>query len=145
VAAVSTAAKSPFLRDLGADEVVLYDERPWAAVADYALDAAGGDALAAALGALVPGGRLVAFSSGGGTVRGHDLLTGARTVTGFQIARIHREQPARYEEWRRTLWELFGKGEVRPVAERLYALEEALEAHRAVERRANCGKVVLVP
>ncbi|WP_255950694.1 quinone oxidoreductase family protein [Streptomyces odontomachi] len=145
VAAVSDAAKAPFLHDLGADEVVTYAEESWGEPADYALDAVGGELLGPALAALAPGGRLVAYSSGGGTVQAYDLLVGAKTVTGFQMARIAREEPARYEAWRGELWRLFFDGTLRPRVHGQFALTDAAAAHAAIESRGNLGKVVLIP
>ncbi|MFF9315512.1 zinc-binding alcohol dehydrogenase family protein [Streptomyces sp. NPDC014748] len=145
VGAVSTAAKADFVRSLGADEVVRYGDADWGEPVDYALDAVGGDLLTPAIAALAPGGRLVAYSSGGGTVQAYDLLIGAKSVIGFQVARIAREEPDRYERWRRELWELFERGEVRPAVHAEFALEDAAKAHEAIESRANLGKVVLRP
>ncbi|MEU6355311.1 zinc-binding dehydrogenase [Streptomyces sp. NPDC047072] len=145
VGAVSDPAKADFVRALGADTVALYEDGSWGDPVDYALDAVGGDLLTPALVALAPGGRLVAYSSGGGTVRAYDLLVGAKSVTGFQMARIARERPELYERWRRELWELFGAGAVRVAVHGEFALEEAARAHEAVETRSNLGKVVLVP
>ncbi|QKW30231.1 zinc-binding dehydrogenase [Streptomyces seoulensis] len=145
VGAVSTAAKADFVRSLGADEVVRYGDADWGAPVDCVLDAVGGDLLTPAVAALAPGGRLVAYSSGGGTVRAYDLLVGAKSVIGFQMARIARQQPERYERWRRELWELFERGAVRPVVHARFALEDAAKAHAAIESRGNLGKVVLRP
>ncbi|MFK0112165.1 zinc-binding alcohol dehydrogenase family protein [Streptomyces sp. NPDC091217] len=145
VGAVSAPAKAAFVRSLGADAVVTYADGDWDTPADYALDAVGGDLLAPALAALAPGGRLVAYSSGGGTVRAYDLLVDAKTVTGFQIARIARERPTLYEQWRRELWRLFADGSVRPAVHGEFPLAEAARAHEVIETRANLGKVVLRP
>ncbi|WP_435226956.1 quinone oxidoreductase family protein [Streptomyces sp. Tue6028] len=145
VGAVSGSGKTAFVRALGADEVVTYDTDGWGAPVDYALDAVGGDLLTPAIGALAPGGRLVAYSSGGGTVRAHDLLVGARSVTGFQMARFAREDPERYERWRQELWRLFTQGALRPTVHGEFTLEDAASAHAAIESRGNLGKVVLRP
>jgi NADPH:quinone reductase-like Zn-dependent oxidoreductase len=112
---------------------------------DYVLDAVGGALLTPALAALAPGGRLVAYSSGGGTIQAYDLLVGATTVTGFQLRRIAGEQPELYERWRRELWRLFTEGTVRPVVHGEFALADAAGAHRVIESRTNLGKVVLIP
>jgi NADPH2:quinone reductase len=160
VGAVSDPAKADFVRSLGADEVVTYDrlglngqdgrrdegapEGGFASV-DYVLDAVGGALLTPALAALAPGGRLVAYSSGGGTIQAYDLLVGATTVTGFQLRRIAGEQPELYERWRRELWRLFTEGTVRPVVHGEFALADAAGAHRVIESRTNLGKVVLIP
>lgn len=145
VGAVSDAAKADFVRSLGADAIALYPQSSWGDPVDYVLDAVGGELLTPALAALAPGGRLVAYSSGGGTIRAYDLLVGARTVTGFQIARIARDRPELYERWRRELWRMFAEGTLRPAVHGEFALEEAAEAHAVIEARSNLGKVVLHP
>ncbi|MEU5086405.1 zinc-binding dehydrogenase [Streptomyces sp. NPDC021356] len=145
VGAVSDPAKADFVRSLGADEVIVYGDDDWGDPVDCVLDAVGGDLLAPAVAALAPGGRLVAYSSGGGTIRAYDLLVGARSVIGFQMARIAREMPERYERWRQELWRLFEQGLVRPAVHAEFALEDAAKAHEAIESHGNLGKVVLRP
>lgn len=145
VGAVSDPEKAAFVRSLGADEVVVYGDTSWGAPVDHVLDAVGGDLLTPALAALAPGGRLVAYSSGGGTVKAYDLLVGAKSVIGFQMARIARCEPELYERWRRELWRLFADKVLRPVVHGEFALEDAAEAHAVIESRANLGKVVLRP
>ncbi|MGW5664732.1 quinone oxidoreductase family protein [Streptomyces sp. NPDC003758] len=145
VGAVSGAGKAEFVRALGADEVVAYDAPQWGDPVDYALDAVGGDLLGPAVAALAPGGRLVAYSSGGGTVQAYDLLVGAKSVIGFQMARIARGKPELYERWRQELWRLFAEGALKPVVHAEFPLEEAAKAHAVIESRGNLGKVVLRP
>lgn len=145
VGAVSDPAKADFVRSLGADDVVTYGEGSWGDPVDYVLDAVGGDLLGPAVAALAPGGRLVAYSSGGGTIQAYDLLVGAKSVIGFQMARIARGEPELYERWRRELWTLFEAGAVKPAVHGEFALEDAVEAHAAIESRVNRGKVVLHP
>ncbi|WP_433682896.1 quinone oxidoreductase family protein [Nocardia sp. CA-119907] len=145
VAAVSDIAKADFLRDLGADEVVAYDDESWGDPVDYVLDAVGGDLLTPAIAAVVPGGRLVAYSSGGGTIQAYDLLVGAKSVIGFQMARIARNSPDLYEHWRQELWQYFASGQLRPAVHAEFPLEAVAEAHAVIENRANLGKVILIP
>ncbi|MGW4564864.1 quinone oxidoreductase family protein [Streptomyces sp. NPDC004561] len=145
VGAVSDPAKAEFVRSLGADECVHYGEDGWGEPVDCVLDAVGGDLLTPALAALAPHGRLVAYSSGGGTVRAYDLLVGAKSVIGFQMALIARGRPQLYERWRQELWRLFAEGAVRPAVHAEFGLAEAARAHAAIETRANLGKVVLRP
>ncbi|WP_435601944.1 quinone oxidoreductase family protein [Streptomyces sp. bgisy130] len=145
VAAVSSAAKAEFLRDLGADEVVTYDQESWGAPVDIVLDGVGGELLPRALAALTPGGRLIFFNSGGGTVPAHELLAGAKTITGLTMrhfSTVHREL---YEEHRARLWELAGAGRLRAAVHAELPLAEAAKAHAIIEARANLGKVVLRP
>ncbi|MFJ3417496.1 zinc-binding alcohol dehydrogenase family protein [Streptomyces sp. NPDC086082] len=148
VGAVSDPAKAAFVGGLGADEVITYGrlDRPgWGDPVDYALDAVGGELLTPAVAALMPGGRLVAYSSGGGTIQAYDLLVGAKSVIGFQTARIARGKPELYERWRQELWRLFADGALKPAVHGEFALTEAAEAHRVIESRSNLGKVVLRP
>ncbi|MCI3271105.1 zinc-binding dehydrogenase [Streptomyces cylindrosporus] len=145
VGAVSDPGKADFVRSLGADEVIAYPDESWGEPVDYALDAVGGELLTPAIGALAPGGRLVAYSSGGGTIRAYDLLVGGRSVIGFQMARIARGRPELYERWRRELWRLFGEGALRPAVHGEFALADAARAHAVIESRSNRGKVVLRP
>ncbi|WP_327433341.1 quinone oxidoreductase family protein [Streptomyces sp. NBC_01236] len=145
VGAVSAPGKTEFVRALGADEVITYDSGDWGTPVDYVLDAVGGDLLTPAVAALTPGGRLIAYSSGGGTVQAYDLLVGAKSVIGFQMARIARGEPELYERWRQELWRLFTDGALKPAVHGEFALEDAAKAHDAIESRGNLGKVVLSP
>ena len=145
VGAVSSPGKADFVRGLGADEVVRYDATGWGEPVDYVLDAVGGDLLTPAVAALAPGGRLVAYSSGGGTIQAYDLLVGAKSVIGFQMALIARGRPEVYERWRQELWRLFADGALRPAVHGQFTLEDAAKAHAVIESRGNLGKVVLVP
>lgn len=145
VGAVSGPGKADFVRSLGADDCALYGDARWGEPVDCVLDAVGGDLLTPALAALAPHGRLVAYSSGGGTIRAYDLLVDAKSVIGFQMALIARGRPQLYERWRQELWRLFADGALRPVVHGEFALEDAAKAHAVVESRANLGKVVLRP
>ncbi|WP_107660911.1 quinone oxidoreductase family protein [Nocardia suismassiliense] len=145
VGAVSDRAKAEFVLGLGADEVVEYGQESWGEPVDYALDAVGGELLGPAVAAVAPGGRLVAYSSGGGTIEAYDLLVGAKSVIGFQISRIAKGQPDLYDHWRQELWQYVASGQLRPAVHAEFALDEAAEAHRVIEERVNLGKVVLIP
>ncbi|KUL33969.1 NADPH:quinone reductase [Streptomyces sp. NRRL F-4489] len=145
VAAVSSPAKAEFLYGLGADEVVTYDQESWGEPVDIVLDGVGGELLPRALAAVAPGGRLIFFNSGGGTVPAYELLAGAKTITGLTMRRfstVHRE---RYERHREELWELAGAGRLRAAVHAELPLADAAKAHEIIEGRANLGKVVLRP
>ncbi|MEV7194699.1 zinc-binding dehydrogenase [Streptomyces sp. NPDC093510] len=145
VAAVSDGGKADFVRGLGADDVITYDREEWGEPVDYVLDAVGGDLLTPAVASLAPHGRLVAYSSGGGTVAAYDLLVGAKSVIGFQMGLIARERPELWEAWRRELWQLHGEGRLRVSVHAEFALEDAAKAHEVIGARSNLGKVVLIP
>ncbi|MEU9301071.1 zinc-binding dehydrogenase [Streptomyces sp. NPDC048269] len=144
VAAVSSRDKADFVRGLGADEVVLYDEpAAWGEPYDVVLDGVGGELLGPAVRALATGGRLVAYSSGGGTVEAYELLVRGASVIGFQIRAVAQGRPEVYEGWRRELWEAHGSGALRTSVHGEIPLAEAARAHALIEGRRNLGKVVL--
>ncbi|MFI7002828.1 zinc-binding alcohol dehydrogenase family protein [Nocardia sp. NPDC050175] len=145
VGAVSDLDKAEFVRGLGADEVIEYGQESWGEPVDYALDAVGGELLGPAIAAVAPGGRLVYYSSGGGTIQAYDLLVGAKSVIGFQMARIAKGQPELLDQWRQELWQYVVSDQLRPAVHAEFALDAAAEAHAVIEDRGNLGKVVLIP
>ncbi|GIE81595.1 hypothetical protein Aph02nite_75450 [Actinoplanes philippinensis] len=145
VAAVGSAAKTTFVRDLGADEAVVYDDVDWGEPVDVVLDAVGGDLLPRALAGLRPGGRLIYFNSGGGTVPAHTLLAGSTTITGMAIRRFATTHPELYQRHDELLWQLHATGRLRPGIHAELPLTDAAAALRIIESRTNRGKVVLRP
>ncbi|WP_327677681.1 quinone oxidoreductase family protein [Kitasatospora sp. NBC_00458] len=145
VAAVSSDAKADFVRSLGADEVIRYDDADWGGPYDVILDGVGGDLLGPAVRALATGGRLVAYSSGGGTVEAYELLLRGASMIGFQMRAVALGKPDLYARWLRELWQLRDAGTLRPAVHAEIPLAEAARAHALIEQRRNLGKVVLVP
>ncbi|WP_433894210.1 quinone oxidoreductase family protein [Streptomyces sp. CA-111067] len=145
IAAVSSHTKAEFLRGLGADEIVTYDGENWGEPVDVVLDGVGGDLLPRAVAALAPGGRLVFFNSGGGTVPAFDLLAGSKTITGLTMARFANTQRELYDQHGEELWKLTLSGRLQPAVHARIPLAEAARAHEIIEARANLGKVVLLP
>ncbi|MGW4688041.1 quinone oxidoreductase family protein [Streptomyces sp. NPDC004244] len=144
-AAVSSADKAHFVRGLGADEVVLYEEADWGAPYDVVLDGVGGDLLGPAVRALETGGRLVAFSSGGGTVEAYELLVRGASMIGFQMRAIAAGKRELYDRWLSELWQMRDTGILRTAVHEEIPLVDAARAHTLIEQRRNLGKVVLVP
>ncbi|MFD8014495.1 zinc-binding dehydrogenase [Streptomyces sp. NPDC058955] len=140
-----TADKAEFVRALGADEVVVYGDEHWGDPVDLVVDGVGGELLGPAVRALSPGGRLVAFSSGGGTIDAYELLVRGASVIGFPMAAVARNEPAVYARWLDELWELHRDDKLRPHISAAIPLAEAAHAHDLIESRRNLGKVVLVP
>ncbi|MFJ3883578.1 zinc-binding alcohol dehydrogenase family protein [Streptomyces sp. NPDC090077] len=145
VASVSSADKADFVRRLGADEVVLYEDADWGGPYDVILDGVGGDLLGPVVRALATGGRLVAFGSGGGTVEAYELLVRGASLIGFQMRAIALGRPDLYARWQRELWEARDAGTLRTSVHERIPLREAARAHAVIEQRRNLGKVVLVP
>lgn len=144
VAAVSSSAKLDFVRELGADAACTYEDGP-AFPVDAVVEGVGGELVGRSVKLLVPGGRLVFYGSGGGSIAAFDLLDGGRSAVGFQVGRIAREQPQRYATWRDDLWRAYFDQTITPVVDRTYPLEHAAAAHDRLLARENRGKVVLLP
>ncbi|MCX4745098.1 NADP-dependent oxidoreductase [Kitasatospora sp. NBC_01287] len=142
VAAAGSPAKAAFLRELGADEVVGYQDADWGAPVDLVLEGVGGEVLTRAHAALAPFGRLVALAGHGGTLDAGAVLGSMTTVTGLSMGQLARHRPELVEEVRAQLWQLLAAGRLRPVSTVL-PLERAAQAAALLERRANLGKVVL--
>ncbi|MFG2223113.1 zinc-binding alcohol dehydrogenase family protein [Streptomyces sp. NPDC048644] len=145
VAAVGSEAKADFVRALGADEVVTYDQASWGEPADIVLDGVGGELLPRALGALATGGRLIFFNSGGGTVPAYELLAGSKTLTGLTMRHFSTAHRELYDRHHTQLWELAGSGRLRAAVHAELPLADASKAHAIIEARSNLGKVVLRP
>ncbi|MFF3864226.1 zinc-binding alcohol dehydrogenase family protein [Micromonospora sp. NPDC001898] len=145
VAAVSSRAKADFLYGLGADHVVTYDSDNWGDPVDVVLDGVGGDLLRPAVAALRPGGCLVFFSSGGGTIPAYELLAGSKTITGLAMAHFARTHRELYDQHHQQLWQLSRTTQLRAAVHAEISLADAATAHRIIEARANLGKVVLIP
>ncbi len=141
VYATASGAKLDRLRDLGA-EALSYDDPQLAEVAaDVVFDPVGADTFSRSVEALAPDGRLVTPGAIGNPQVSFNLWTllGKRgRIIGIGSAPAQRETIER-------LIELAGRGELRPVIDRELPLEQAAEAHRAVEARETFGKVILRP
>lgn len=149
IAALRSMTAVEAVRQAGADVVVSTAGSSWQQEvrrhtdgfgADAVLDfVANKDTLACSLAALGPSGRLVIM---GYFPRGSTLETPTwvfseeRTVTG------NRSAGRRDIE---TALALMRDGRVRALVHRMYALEEAVQAHRAFEAKEFIGRAVIVP
>lgn len=155
--AVTAGSEGKLLRcaELGAEVLVSYREDDFVAVvrermggADVVLDVVGGPYLGRNLDVLAPDGTLVVIGLQGGTRGeldlGRLLATRARVV-GTTLRARPAEQKARIvAEVVAHVWPMLGRGLVRPVVDRVIALPEASEAHRALEAGEHVGKIALV-
>ncbi|WP_202638941.1 zinc-binding dehydrogenase [Bailinhaonella thermotolerans] len=142
VAAAGSAAKAEFLYGLGADEVVTYAEPYSGEPVDVVLDGVGGDLVQWGVDALAPGGRLVAFSAGGGTVDAGTLLGGLKSVIGFSVGAVARTRPDLIAERRAELWRLLAAGDLRP-AWTIFPPAGLATALTQIETRTNLGRLLL--
>ncbi|MET9488507.1 zinc-binding dehydrogenase [Nocardia sp. NPDC006630] len=141
VAAVGSADKAQFLHDCGADAVLTYSE-PWTESVNIVLDGVGGDLLQRSVETLVPQGRLVAYSAGGGSVDANTLLADLKTVTGFSVGLLSRTRQDLIDSYRADLWKLLASGLLRPH-HTVLPLENISEAVDLIESRRNLGRVIV--
>ena len=154
LACASSGSKLQRLREIGADHVVNYRERPFLeAVKDLygkprisgsggvavAVNFTGGDTLLETQKCVKVGGRILCC----GATAGFDLHLDARYWWTFEQTLIGSN--GWMKEDLSTLLELVASGRLYPVIDRVLPLEQAAEGERLLEDREVFGKVVLRP
>ncbi|MGB7034178.1 MAG: quinone oxidoreductase [Xanthobacteraceae bacterium] len=157
IAAVSTPAKAAFVRETGADHIVVYSEEKFDLAArritegrgvDVVYDAVGLDTYIGSMDALRPRGMLVLYGEASGLVPPIDpreLLFRKSlylTRTGLDHYIVDR-----YELRGRAsqLFAWISEGRLKQRIFKTYRLDQAAEAHRAIEARASAGKLLIIP
>ncbi|CAL9657439.1 2-haloacrylate reductase [Actinosynnema sp. ALI-1.44] len=139
-------------RELGADITVNYKTQDFVAEvrADVILDNMGAAYLGRNVDALKPDGRIVVIGMQGG-VKGElnigKLLSKRASITGTGLRFRPVDGPHGkgriVADVRDRLWPLIASGQVKPVVDRVLPIQDAAEAHRALEGGSVFGKVVL--
>jgi NADPH:quinone reductase-like Zn-dependent oxidoreductase len=140
VTAVTSTANVSLVRSIGADRVIDYTQVDFATTGetwDIILDTTGTAPFARCESALKPGGRLVAVS---GTFAQALGIGAPSKASGKHV--IARVVPLAAEDMR-FIADLAAGGELKPVIDRIYPLEEAAEAHAYVDTGRKRGSVVL--
>ena len=115
--------------------------------ADVILDPVGGAYLTANLASLATDGRLVIIGLLGGATA--DVALGTMMVKRLRIigstlrARSIAAKATIMDALKERVWPLLENGTIRPVVERVYAIEEAADAHDLIAGNQTFGKVVL--
>ncbi|WP_026870209.1 quinone oxidoreductase family protein [Inquilinus limosus] len=155
IAAAGGRAKLDVARSLGADLCIDYGEPGWAAQVhdatggagvDIAYDTVGGAVTGACLDALAPGGELVFGALGRFELGAADLenmILGNQSLRGFALLPLLTPDGLRADL--AELFALAASGALRVVQGGRYRLDQAAEAHRALEDRKSTGKIVLIP
>lgn len=140
VTAVTSTANAALVSSLGAHRVIDYTQTDFATTGetwDIIFDTTGTTTFTRCGTSLAPGGRLVAIQGSfaqtlglGGAPKG----TGKRVIAGYV--------PARTDDLRYIV-QLAASGDLKPVIDRVYRLEEAAEAHAYVDTGRKRGSVVL--
>ncbi|MCU1685968.1 MAG: hypothetical protein JWQ81_6707 [Amycolatopsis sp.] len=136
------ARKVEHVLELGADFAVDYSEPEWAeriGAVDVVFDGVGGDVGAAAFGLLRSGGRMVMFGLASGTWTTIPDDVAEREVTVVRGI----GSPALFREFTTSALADAAEGRLRPVIGQRFALEQAADAHAAIESRETVGKTLL--
>jgi NADPH:quinone reductase len=159
-ARVSTTAgsdeKCAFCLSLGAEIATNYRGDWAAALAGWAqphgidaiLDMIGGDYFPKHIALLATGGRLVHIATSRGsqvTVDLRSIMMKRLLVTGSTLrSRPVEEKSGLARSVEREVWPLFANGQIRPIVDSAFPLEQAAEAHRLMESGRHTGKPVLI-
>ncbi|MFB6222468.1 MAG: zinc-binding alcohol dehydrogenase family protein [Haloarcula sp.] len=155
--AASTAEKRSFARDLGADETIDYAGQDLTAAVnattdgtgvDLVLDGVGGDAFAASLDALAPGGRVVTYGLASGEiprVSTPRLIFGNHSVIGYHLGHAADHDRERMFGAFEPVLSALAADEVAVQIDRVFDLDDVAAAHEHVENRQTRGKVLLEP
>jgi NADPH2:quinone reductase len=159
VAAVSTAEKAQVARRCGADHVVdtsvpeLRDglrEQLRAAtggrLADVVIEQVGGDVFDASLRSVAWSGRLVVVGFAGGRipeVKANYLLVKNIAVLGLQISDYRDHHPEEMRAVMAELFDLYERGQVKPLVSAVHPLTEFAQAFAAISTRRAVGKLAL--
>ena len=137
---------------MGAERGINYRDEDFVAVvkaaggADLVLDMVGGDYISRNVKVLKVGGRLqmIAFLGGPKAELNFAQVMVKRLIVSGSTLRPQSvsAKAAIAEELRREVWPLLSAGRIGPVMDQAFALEDAAEAHRALEAD-HIGKIVL--
>ena len=151
----STDEKLELAARLGCDHPINYEETDFrevvtektdGEVVDLVLDGVGGDTFGRSLDALSHFGRVVAYGAASGEpgrVETTRLLFENVSVIGFHLGQAMGRDPQRALKAVPELRELLASGDLEIVVGETFPLEDADEAHAAIENRETVGKVVL--
>ena len=141
VYATASESKLARLAELGAEPLAYGDPKLAELEADVVFDPVGGEVFASSVEALGREGRLItpgAVDNPQVSFNLWSLIGKAGRIQGLGSAHVERETLEQ-------MIEMTAKGELSPVIGRELPLEQAAEAHRAIEARETFGKVILKP
>jgi len=156
-ATASTQAKLDLASDLGADHTINYTETSFADEiqdatdgqgVDMVLDGVGGETFDESLECLSHFGRVVAYGAASGMPGSIDtgtLLFANHSVIGFHLGQAMARDPARILRGAPTIAEIAENADIGLTVGARFDLEDAADAHDAIQNRETTGKVVLEP
>ncbi|MCK5921611.1 MAG: zinc-binding dehydrogenase [Methylococcales bacterium] len=124
---------------------------------DAAFDAIGGDNFKRSFKTLKRGGTLVAYGfydnsmgKGGSVplefmkVKLWDLWPNGRSAPFYSIGALRKKHPEWFREDLAALFDLLAQGKIKHAGERRMTLDDAVEAHKLIEKAAVNGRIVLM-
>jgi NADPH2:quinone reductase len=154
IGVTSSAEKTKFGREAGADEVIISTQSDIAKEArriaggrgvNVVYDGVGKDTFETSLNSLAPGGYLVIYGQSSGYVPPFDLMTlqekGSLFLTRTNGSPYIKKYPRYVEQF--VGWVKQGKLSIR--IDRTYLLADAPQAHAAFEKRQVSGRMLLLP
>jgi NADPH2:quinone reductase len=157
IGTVGSAEKAQIARELGADEVILYNETNFEAETKRLTDGAGVDVVFDSVGrttfekglnVLKPRGLMALFGQSSGPVEPLDPQVLNAKGSLYLTRPTYRDYLATREELLWRAQDLFGwiaAGELRVRVDNTFPLAEAAAAHQYLEERRTRGKVLLLP
>lgn len=151
-----TEDKCRFCERLGAKRAINYKTEDFVAViaeqtggkgVDVLLDMVGGSYLSKNLACLATEGRLVIIATQGGVKGEADLSRIIRrrlvvTGSGLRPREVAFKRGIK-QRLLEVVWPLLARGEIKPVVDKVFMLDQAHEAHAYMESSAHQGKIVL--
>lgn len=157
IAVVSSAEKADYALSLGAEAVIRHDTEDFVARttaitaehgADRIIDMVAGENLERNISASARFGHIVLLATAGGAkaeINAARLMMKQLTLSGSTLRPQTSEVKAAIAASLRTnVWPALEDGRIRKPRIQHFALADAASAHRALEARANYGKIVLV-
>lgn len=156
IGVVSTEEKAELARQHGAAHTIIGHDRladevkriTKGAMVPVVYDSVGRDTFAASLDCLAPLGLMVSFGNASGAVGAVDIgqlgAKGSLFLTRPSLA-TYVAKRTDLERSAQALFEVVAAGVVRVQVNQTYRLQDAAEAHRALESRRTTGSTVLIP
>jgi NADPH2:quinone reductase len=88
--------------------------------------------------------RLLSSAAGWAAAYTRSLLTRRKRLLIYSIQMLKRRKPEWFHQDLTTLFDLLGRGELKPVIDRRLPLEQAALAHELLGKGETVGKIVLV-
>jgi putative PIG3 family NAD(P)H quinone oxidoreductase len=155
-ATAGSEEKCKFCRELGADVAINYKSQDFAEIikgetagegVDVILDMVAGDYIPRNIASLKADGRLILIAFLGGSlaqVDFRDVMIKRLTISGSTLrARDNKFKSSIAAALRAKVWPLIEAGQVRPIIDSVYKLEDAPLAHARMETSAHMGKIML--